>query len=224
MEIFSALKYGFQEWKSKFHSGTTRIAFVGEQSTVKIASPVSLIRTMRGSLRKLFAGGDISHVLNTLFKDENWAGSLAYSLRGLSANTMEAKYSPLMRNLVAPTHSLFGGVWAVQPTTQDLPDFQHGEGQWTVICEAVGNGDVRSGSQLIKSAHINHTIVNPDNFGILNDTIVFRDFGDKAVIQFLLEHGSLIREALQKLFQGLSSVSQSPITKIPNPFARPFLR
>jgi len=107
-----------------------------------------------------------------------------------------------------PTHSLFGGVLALQPTTGDLPN----DGQWKAICEAVGDGDIRRGSDQIKRSQVNHTVENPDNFGILNDTILFRDFGDKAVIQFLLEHGSLIREALQKLLQGLSSVSQSPIT------------
>jgi len=64
----------------RIESGTTRIAFIGKKSTLKLPSPVPPFRVMRGSIRALFAGRGMAHILKQLQADEDQSGSLKYSL------------------------------------------------------------------------------------------------------------------------------------------------
>jgi len=183
--------------------GTSRIAFIGEQTTIKMASPLPLIRVMRGSLASLMMRRKIGTILEKLKASEESLGSLLRGMRGVRVNRREAEFSSALRGIVVPTRCHCGGVVAVQPTIRDLPASLGFQDQWAVIADVVGSGDRCKGTTMLKQMQANHTVENPDNFGVMDGAILFRDFGDPGVIRLLLEYGPAIRKALAGLLNGL---------------------
>ena len=153
--------------------GTTRIAFVGDERTIKVPS-CWYCRAQRFS--------------------EGWY-----------ANQLEARFSPQLRGIVVPTRSLCGGLFVVQPTTQDIsfpPNSRIINPIEVAFREAIGDGDRLRGMVVIgRTSNASHTFEKPCNFGILDGNLLFRDFGSPGVIALLLRHCDAIQKAFAELLE-----------------------
>ena len=165
----------------QLREGTSRIAVVQEEKTVKMPYPD---RTWRAIFNTMFATS-----ATPLYWDEDaaWETSYVADTRGWRANQNEAAYAKQLAGMVTPTRSLAWGLFAIQDTTADT-------GLTDEICTAVT--DARLGDAVYKAVH---TFDQAANYGVLDGKVVFRDFGDPGAPECLLEHQETVRAMLDEL-------------------------
>ncbi|MBU0457834.1 hypothetical protein KJ652_01875 [Patescibacteria group bacterium] len=170
-------------------TGTTRVAFVGDISTVKVPKPLVLIRNLQ-NINDLRRKVDVRTALECLFSPRDVDPSFLRGIQGMLASRRESIYSSELGDLVAPTHAMLGDLMAVQPTTRD------------VVVPRFSVGDIYREKQMygkIARGGLRHTLYNSNNYGILNDRVCLRDYGAKGVPQFLLEYREVVHSILREI-------------------------
>lgn len=176
----------------RFGKGTSRLAFVGKQNTVKVPN-ISVLGTR---VKELLSPNNKMRRLawEYAFKPENTAMSIRYDLQGLFANQREGKHWRQLRGIALPTRTHFGGGIAVQPTATDMTcaDAKH------LVFRLF---DDEFGDKKIIEYGVEHTLFNPDNYGIYEGSVQLRDFGDLGMPEFLLDHQKQVRTIFRELTQ-----------------------
>lgn len=172
------------------------MAFVGEQTTIKIPLP-KLAYIHAKQLAWYFNQVRLSRFLREFTGSEELDSSFFFGIQGIGANRREAESWKVLREIVVPTRSFFGGIIAVQPTTEDVPvlgkdvfarDNVIRKVMWKAIDE-----------RKIRQAGATHTLSNVKNFGMLDGRILFRDFGAPGIPELLMQHKESVRRELQRL-------------------------
>lgn len=155
--------------------GSSRLAFVGEQTTIKIPHPRNIMN----------AFNPYAYLPSKKMK----GGTGEWELRGITANIREGEDSARFPGVVVPTRTHLSGLLSVQPTTEDLaltPDKVD-----LLLRDHLGTS--------VWERNQNHTFTNPDNYGIRNKRVLIRDFGGDGMRDYLEENRSRVIDLLDKM-------------------------
>ena len=172
--------------------GSSRVAYVGEYTTVKVAAV-----DVMGPMKDLIAQWRRGHkdlVWQIIFGEEKnhcIPYTIRTALRGIFANKREGESWSSLREIVLPTRSLFGGVLAVQQTTEDLRT-PFATTFWDIVMDHFDE------CRLMQEG-VHHTFTGIGNFGFGLGGVKLRDFGGIGVPDFLRRNHQAMRQLLRGL-------------------------
>ncbi|MCK9186118.1 hypothetical protein M0P48_01630 [Candidatus Gracilibacteria bacterium] len=171
----------------EIHKGTSRIAFVGGNLTVKVPNP----HTLR-HLAKIFEYlklGDLEELRNWFGYTEGNCVGFRWAISGLLQNWREFLLSKELSVIAVPTRLSIFGLLNVQDTAQNLPSTISDKDLFVTMGMAIG-------PEIMKDPH---SVYGTDNFGIHDGRAKMRDYGNVKIGPILKGHIDPIREALKNL-------------------------
>lgn len=196
--------------------GSTRIVVIGPKEVIKVAKGFQYDVFLqedepRGIIERYLSTGAIQDLeaLAELIKTRGAVVSGTVLLQkqfdgGLAANKLEEESSidGSLAGLIVPTKFSVEGLVNVQDFTPDVPYYSStgkpsGNIFWSQVEALMDRGlDVFAGG---------HTIGSPENFGLHDGQIKFRDYGDRDLIAALISNRERIREALDGILVSLNN-------------------
>lgn len=169
----------------KIKKGSSRIAFVGEEFTIKVPNP-STLKAIKYPLEKLSKGE--SHLFRRWFEYTEGNGTgLRRVFSGVLQNRREAQLSSELEDIVVPTRISIFGLLNIQNTAPTPSASLEEIGIKMIIAS---NGDAMRDL---------HTFCQSENYGVHNGEIKLRDYGSPRLAPILRKHSNAIREALAEL-------------------------
>lgn len=167
----------------KIEKGTSRIAIVGERTTLKLPRLQILtnIRCIRDSLKR-------GWLREYLTQDERHASLSRHLLGGLLANRREWHLSKKETEILVPTRFSIFGLLNIQDTATDI------EMTMTAIAIKLRR---KIPDEILFTQH-GHTFQGSDNFGVHEGRLKLRDYGELGLEATIEKYEEVIAQALEQ--------------------------
>jgi hypothetical protein len=165
----------------KIQEGTSRLALVGEHTTLKIPHWQTFNRLV--GLAKRILRRDIKLIKNWFESPEESFQGLGFTLSGFFQNWREVTNSESLGDIVVPTRLSLFGIINLQSTAKPIPSEID---IWKIMLEATNNEAYQDG----------HSFCHRSNYGMYRGKIRMLDYGSKKALLILKKYRKEISQAL----------------------------